>query len=223
MLWLVLPLLVLLAFLTLYQVGAARFRRRRALAGLALRWQMRFHPTDRQELLDKLGPMHLFHLGHSRRAYNIIQGRRSGYQVWAFDYAYEVGARQRRSLERREVVACKLKQSQPALLARRDELFEPLGKFRDFQSVAEVGSQLGGVYSFRSDQPETAAVLLDRPWLGYLGQAPAAHAEINGKYLLLYCEKNLSAPQLMRLIKRAVRCAREVDLSGPCKADAPAQ
>ncbi|GEM_PF-2307816 len=211
MIWLVLALVGLLALLALRGGMGARLRRRQGLAGLALRWQMRFYASDRQDLLERFDQTHLFHLGHACRAYNIIQGRRGGYQIWAFDYAYEVGTRQNRSLERRQVVACRLKKGGPRLLAHRDGLFQGLGRFRNFGVQGIRGHEQAGRYTLRSDRAAGAG-LLDRPCLALLGNPPAADAEVNGEYVLLYSERTLGAGQVMRLVNRAVRCAREMDL-----------
>ena len=200
--------LTLLAAIIALRVSAPYYRRHRTLTGLALRMQMRFSQQDRVALIERLTALHLMKLGHSGRCFNIIYGIRHNQKLFVFDYAYETGSGQNRSTQKRQVFLCKIKTPLPPAVARRDELFEPLGTFRHFAPMNTGDLQFDRRFRLYTDQGENLRETLSQPVRGVLGCLQLVDWEFNEHYVAFYSRKLLAGAQITRLINRTVQCAR---------------
>ncbi|MBN2377232.1 MAG: hypothetical protein JXD22_12570 [Sedimentisphaerales bacterium] len=184
------------------------YRRRQTIAALALRLRMRFAARDHFKLPELLDGFHLVSFGHSCRAFNVMHGRYDDHELLVFTWCYETGSGQQRAVHHRNVVLWRMDEELPAMVALRDELFEPIGRYENFQPVNFDDPPFAHHYKLVTDQPETAISLLNGPLRKALLACPYVDWETNGRYLIFYTYRMVSSLQIARLISRSSKCCR---------------
>jgi len=183
------------------------FRRRRLLATIAYRLRFRFSAQHDTALPDSLAGLYIMQLGHARRAYNVINGRRDVLELTAFDYSYETGLGRNRTSNHASVVICKGKHLLPSIVALRENSFHPLGKFSPFLSLPTRNPNFDRFFTLYSDHPEKALGVLTDDLLRLLLHCRYVNWEFNDRSIVFFADCLLSAPQLRRLIRRGLQIA----------------
>jgi len=184
------------------------YRRRRALATIAYRLRFRFSAHHDPALPGSLAGLYIMQLGHARRAYNVINGRREDLELTAFDYSYETGLGRDRSSNHASVVICKGKHLLPSIVALRENSFHPLGKFSPFVTLPTRNPDLDRSFTLYSDHPEKAAGVLTDDLLRLLLHCRFVNWEFHDRYIVFFVDRLLSARQLRRLIQRGLQTAK---------------
>ena len=184
------------------------YRRRRLLATLAYRLRFRFSAHHDPALSDSLAGLYLMQLGHARNAYNVINGRREELELTAFDYSYETGLGSDRSSNHASVVIWKANLPLPSVVALRENDFSPLGKFASFVSLPTRNPHFDRSFTLYSNHPEKAAGVLTDDLLRLFLHCRYVNWEFNDRYVVLFADRLLSAPQLRRLIRRGLQIAK---------------
>jgi len=184
------------------------YRRRRVLATIAYRLRFRFSAQHDPALPHNLAGLYIMQLGHARRAYNVINGRREELELIAFDYNYETGLGQDRSINHASVVIWKGKHLLPSIVALRENSFHPLGKFAPFVSLPTRKPDFDRIFTLYSDHPEKALRVLTPDLQRLLLHCRYANWEFNDRYIVFFVDYLLSARQLRRLIRRGLQTAK---------------
>jgi hypothetical protein len=202
-------IIVILAILLLGSWLLVRYyQRRRALATLAYRLRLRFSAHHDPALPGRLAGLYLMQLGHARRAYHVISGRREDLELIAFDFSYETGLGSDRTSNQASVVVCKTIRVLPSIVALRDNSFQPLGKFSSFTSLATWSPNFDRTFALYADHPEKARRALTDDLQRLLLHCRHVNWELHDGYIVFFADRLLSAPQLRRLIHRALQTAQ---------------
>jgi len=183
-------------------------KRRQMLAGLALRLQMRFSSGDTLDLLARLADCYLMQFGHSRRILNMLTSRREERTVFAFDYRYETGSGQDRTLHHYSVIAWQQKVSLPSVIALADQPFLPLGKFRSFSPMPTGDTKFDEAFTLYTDNAPAVQKLLTRDIQKILLDCGLINWQWQDQWTIFYTQSVLSALQIARLIHRGSHCCR---------------
>ncbi len=184
------------------------YRRRRLLATLAYRLGFRFSAHHEPDLPARLAGLYLMQLGHARRAYHLIKGRRDELELTAFDYCYETGLGRDHTTNHASVVIWKTSRPLPSIVALRENSFHPLGKFSSFVALPARNPDLDRYFTLYSDQPEKALSVLTDDLQRLLLHCQFVNWEFNDRYIIFFADRLLSAPQLRRLLRRSLQIAK---------------
>jgi hypothetical protein len=199
-------ILVLVSAVMLVRLTVRYRRRRQMLAELALRLDMRFSADDCLGILDRLAGAYLTQHGHSKRVINVIQGRREQRQFLCFDYLFEVGVGQSRTVQRRTAVVWGQARALPSAVGLTGIKLEPVGRFCDFCRVRFEEQAAKTKFLVYSDAPGSAEALLSQSLCDNLDRCGDIVWEFCGNDLLLHSEKELSAFEIGSLMWRGWRC-----------------
>ena len=188
-------------------------RRREAVAAWATSRSLTFEPA-RPSTVDEYERFKLFKAGHTRRAFNFVQGRRDGFELRVVDYQYKTGGgRNARSHKQTVCILDGESRHDVHFFCRRQStVFDAIGKLFGGQDVnfdddpafskafvLQTNGEEARLRTFMS--PRLRALLVDL--------APRnITLEVNGGTLVLHMGRRVKPEELDDLVAVALRIRR---------------
>lgn len=170
-------------------------RRSAAFRAMAKRYGLKYHKKSRGipkqfEFLDKLCQ------GHSRYAFNILDGIYQGRQVLLFDYHYATGSGKSHADHYFSFFMLRLDRSFPELIVTPENLFSKMGQWLGFSDINFESVEFSKKFNVRSKDRKFAYDICHPRMMEYLLKRPEISFEIEKDWLAMGAEKRLKPEEL---------------------------
>jgi hypothetical protein len=162
-------------------------KRREAFAAFAAQLGMGFQPDPGDELHQQFEAMGLspFGQGHSRRASNLLFGRRGGVDWEAFDYRYTTGSGKNKSTHHYGIVAAKVLLAFPPTRVRPEGAFDKLKALFGFEDINFESDAFSRRYHVNSADRRRAYDLIHPQMIEYLMNIEPRDWQLAGPVVML--------------------------------------
>ena len=172
-------------------------KRSAALQAQAQGMNFTFEAKPDQGLLGALGGFHLFSQGHSKKVFNLMEGRSQDIDLRIFDYTYTVGGG-KNSQTFKQTVA--LFQSDPLRLPgfalRPEHFFHKIGSAFGFKDIDfDEHPQFSSKYLLRGADEDAIRALFDDQIMGYYEAHEGLSTEGERDVLLFYRQSKRPKPE----------------------------
>lgn len=172
-------------------------RRREALRQVAAELGLEFQ----EKLAGPPGPglnrLHLFDVGHTRRARNALSGRYCDAELVLFDYQYSTGHGKHRRTHRQTVAAFQLPEAHlPLFLLRPENVFHKIGSALGYQDIDfDNFPDFSSSYLLRGENEPAVRELFNDNLLGFFENRPGLCVEGGDDWLIAYRSRRRVSPQ----------------------------
>jgi hypothetical protein len=189
--------LLLIVLGILVAVGMVSFflekRRTTALQAIASQLGLAFIPSDKdKELRAKYTAFRLFDRGHSRRLFNIMEGKTTEGFVRIFDYEYTIGKGGRNArVEQQTIIHIASEKLQASLFYMRPEgVLERMGTaFMGTQDIDfESNTAFSQAYQLQSAYEREVRIFFNEARLAYFASNTGWYIETRNREVIIYKE-----------------------------------
>ncbi|MHC5054299.1 MAG: hypothetical protein ACYTKD_06235 [Planctomycetota bacterium] len=166
--------------------------RREAMAALAARLGYDFSAGDPWDIPDRHDFTDLFSRGHSRRAWNVINGERDGVRVMLFDYRYTTGSGKNKSTHSRTPVVLEMPgQDFPGFYLRREGFFDKVAAAVGFDDIDFESNEFSKRYYVKCADKRFAYDVVNARQMEFLLELDDMNVEMAGDSLVFHLESKL--------------------------------
>ena len=175
-------------------------KRTEALTKLATTFGLQFSVDAPAGFLGAYGDMHLFTLGRSGTAKNVMRGEIDGVAVHLFDYSYVTGHGKSRRTHRQTVVGLSLPTlALPAFELRPENIFHKIGSALGFQDIDFAQAPVFSKRFLLRGAEENAIRATFKPAvLSHFERHEGVSAEGRGKLMVYYRAARILRPEDVR-------------------------
>jgi hypothetical protein len=195
-------------------------RRRKEMAEFARRQGMEYAP-DAGDFFEHYDGFMPFGQGRSRRASNLVHGRRSDVDWEMFDYRYVTGSGKRRTTHRYGVVVAKVGLALPRITMRPEGMFDKIASLAGFDDINFESEAFSRRYHVKSQDRQRVYDVIHPKMMEYLMSLPAVHWQLGPGVVMLVRGGGYSPAELQRamamiegLLSRVPEYARQEMGSG---------
>ena len=144
-----------------------------------------------------LGRLHLFNVGHTRRAKNALSGRYGNADVVLFDYRYSTGHGKHRRTHHQTVAAFRLPEARLPLFALRPEnVFHKIGSALGYQDIDfDRFPDFSSSYLLRGENEPAVRELFNDNLLMFFENRTGLCVEGGDDWLVVYRSRRRLGPQ----------------------------
>lgn len=179
-------------------------RRREALAALAQRLGLAFHPDHDRELPVRLDFLDQLDRGTSRYAYNRLSGLYEGHEIMAFDYHYKTGSGKHAQHHYLSVLTLLLPRPVPELLISPEGFLSKIAQSLGYDDIDLESAEFSGAFCVRSRDKKFAYDVCHPLMMEYLLAHRELALEFDGNVLALFFDAQLDVtaiePRLRQLV-----------------------
>lgn len=170
-------------------------RRRQAFMALAKRFGFKYHRKSRGipkqfHFLDKLCQ------GHSRYAFNILEGNYKKRQILAFDYHYATGSGKNRTDHFFSFFMLRLDRSFPELIVAPENLFSKMSQWLGFSDINFESVEFSKQFNVKSQDRKFAYDICHPRMMEHLLQRPATAFEVERDWLAIGTARKLDPDKI---------------------------
>ena len=173
-------------------VGVASYqaekRRKEQLSAVASRLGFEFWPESQPQLVESLTYFHLFSRGHSKKAWNVIDGRTGDVKVQLFDYKYVTGGGKSSQTWRQMVILFESSRLRlPAFSLRPQGFWDKIaGAFGQQDIEFEANPDFSAAYLIQGQDEDQVRAIFPEPVIAYCTRHPGLCVEGKGEQLIYY-------------------------------------
>ncbi len=169
----------------------AEKQRREQLGAVASRLGFEFWPESQPQLVERLAHFRLFSQGHSRKAWNVMNGRTGNVEVQLFDYKYVTGGGKSSHTWRQMVILFESGHLQlPAFSLRPQGFWDKIaGAFGQQDIDLAASPDFSAAYVLQGQDEDQVRAIFPEPIVAYCTRHPGLYVEGKGEQLI-YCRKN---------------------------------
>lgn len=196
---------VVILFIVLATLSAKK--RQEALAAFAAKQGLSFTPEGRDQLLSDYRAFDPFGRGGSRKAYNLVAGRRGEVQWEMFDYRFSTGSGKNRRTHHYGIVAARLPLMFPQTSIRPEGFFDKVAGMLGFEDINFESEEFSRRFHVKCEDRRRAYDLIHPRMIDFLLAGPALHWQLGGPYLVLTRSERFSPADLegkMRLMEEFI-------------------
>ena len=196
--WLIFAAFVVIAVIVAVAGHLAAQKRRRELALFAQQNGLHFTPDVDYGLVEQFEALGLtpFGQGSSRRAYNLVHGRRGEVEWNIFDYRYTTGSGKRRTTHRYGVVAARVPLGFPRTVLRPENLFDKVASMAGFDDINFESESFSRRFHVSGADRRFAYDLVHPQMMEYLLSLPAMHWQLAPGVVMITRRGNYDAREL---------------------------
>ncbi|HWA25142.1 MAG TPA: DUF3137 domain-containing protein [Lacunisphaera sp.] len=203
------PLVIIVAATVIVSAIALHFlaarRRREALAALAGRLGLSFHPDEDPGVAERLGFLRRLDTGRDRYAYNRLSGRHQGHEVMAFDFHYKTGSGKHTHHHHFTVLTLVLPRAYPELLITPEGIFSKIAQSLGYDDIDFESAEFSSAFCVRSPDRKFAYDVCHGQMMEYLLARRDLAIEFDGNILALAFDRCLDVeefePRLQQLVE----------------------
>ncbi|MHC4248414.1 MAG: hypothetical protein ACYS9X_04735 [Planctomycetota bacterium] len=166
--------------------------RREAMQALAGRLGYDFSAGDVWGIPDRYDFTDLFSRGHSRSAWNVINGERDGLRVMLFDYRYTTGSGKNKSTHSRTPVVMEMPgQDLPGFYLRREGFFDKIAAAVGFDDIDFESHEFSRAYYVKCADKRFAYDVINARQMEFLLELDDMDIEMAGDTLVFHLESKL--------------------------------
>ena len=148
-------------------------RRRKELAAWARSRGLRFDRSKDRGMDDRFDQFKCLRQGHSRYAYNVMEGQWAGKDLAAFDYHYATGSGKNRSDHHFSALILESPIRLKPLFIRREGFFDKVTEFFGLDDIDFESAEFSRKFYVRSPDRRWAYDVIHQRMMEYLMSAPA--------------------------------------------------
>lgn len=165
----------------------AQKKRREAMAQIAHKLDLNYLEEYSDYKDTEYNSFKLFNEGHSRKAYNVIGGKKENCAVDIFDYVYVTGAGKNRQTHYYSVCILIIPQRFKSLYIRRENFFDKIAGVIGFDDIDFESKEFSSKYYVKSDDKKFAYDIIHPQMMEFLLRTPQVpFIEINSRHLAFY-------------------------------------
>lgn len=165
----------------------AQKKRREAMVQVAQTLGLTYLEQDSDYKDSEYNNIKLFNEGHSRKAYNVIGGKKENYGVDIFDYKYVTGSGKNRHIHYYSVCILIIPQRFKSLYVRRENFLDKIAGAIGFDDIDFESKEFSSRYYVKSDDRKFAYDIIHPQMIEFLLRIPQVpFIEINGRHLAFY-------------------------------------
>jgi hypothetical protein len=162
-----------------------QYLRRQMWQQLAAKYGMRFHSYDPYDIPGKF-PFALFQEGHSRQAYNCLDGNYQNVPVMLFDYTYKTGSGKSETTHNVSALLARLSIRCPKLILRPETVLDRFAAFVGFGDINFESEEFNRAFNVDCVDKKFAYDICHPQMMEFLLQNRSMTWELQGNHLLLY-------------------------------------
>lgn len=162
-------------------------------AGLGLE----FRPLGDGALLQRLGILQLFKLGHSRKLTNLLTGETDECRISIFDYTYTTGGGKSSKTTKLTLAALESKRLRiPAFTLRPENFFDKLGGLLGFQDIDFAdNAEFSQRFVLKSSEEEQTRKLFNRALQDFFKERAGCCVEASPGIMVYYIPSSRRKPE----------------------------
>lgn len=130
--------------------------------------------------------------GHSRWAYNIMQGSRDGRDVTAFDYHYVTGHGKNRQVHNLSALVIQSPLTLKPLYIRPENIFDKVSDFFGMDDIDFESAEFSRKFFVKSPEKRWAYDVIHQQMMAYLLEAPSFHIQLDAAAVMVWRSKRFS-------------------------------
>jgi hypothetical protein len=192
---------VLIGVAVISVVAAAK--RRRALEELARRFGFTFEADayDGDTAAARYAGFDPFGRGRSRRASNLLRGRRAEIEFELFDYRFTTGSGKNKKTHRYGIVAAHVPMRFTSMRIRPEGVFDKLVAFAGFDDINFESHEFSARYHVSCDDRQFAYHLIHAQAIEHLLRCPPLHWQLGGGVIVLHRSGAFKPDELPRAVE----------------------
>jgi hypothetical protein len=151
-----------------------------------------FHPTKDRGIDDRHGEFSCLRHGHSRYAYNIIQGHYNERPLCLFDYHYVTGSGKNRRTHNFSSVIIDTQLPIKPLFIRTENFFDKVTEFVGMDDIDFEWKEFSDAFYVKSPDKKWAYDVLHQKTMEFLMRAPRFTLDFQGPLVIAYRNKRFS-------------------------------
>ena len=175
-------------------------KNREKLAALSDELGLDFFPKEDPELLDSIGHLRLFKLGHIRSMTNVIVGKTNDIDIAVFEYSYTTGGGKNQRTRRQTVMSFQSTLlNLPDFELRPENVMHKIGKALGFQDINfDSHPDFSKMYLLRGPEEDAVREFFTPELLAYFESQSKISLEVSGNTMVLYRSGRRSKPEKIR-------------------------
>jgi len=162
-------------------------KRREAMVQVAQTLGLTYLEQDSAYKDSEYNNIKLFNEGHSRKAYNVIGGKKENCGVDIFDYKYVTGSGKNQQTHYYSVCILIIPQRFKSLYVRRENFLDKIAGVIGFDDIDFESKEFSSRYYVKSDDRKFAYDIIHPQMIEFLLRIPQVpFIEINGRHLAFY-------------------------------------
>ncbi len=166
------PLIFVVVIAGLAYAFYASAKRRKELHAWAVSRNLQFRPGKDRGLDSRYPEFKCLRQGHSRYAYNIMEGQLAGVEIVAFDYHYTTGSGKNRSDHHFSALIARSPIPLKPLYIRRERIFDKVTEFFGYDDIDFESAEFSRKFYVRSPDKKWAYDVIHQRMMEYLLSAP---------------------------------------------------
>jgi len=191
-----------IAVVAMVIVLVRRYERQRteAMHALADELGLEFIPEEVPELMESIGHLHLFNIGHGRTMKNVIVGNANDIDLAIFGYQYTTGGGQSQQTISQTVMSFRSpKLNLPDFELRPESVFHKIGKVLGYQDIDFASHpDFSKQYLLRGPDEDAVRAMFTPELLSFFESQEKVSAEASGNLLLFYRAGKRLNPEKIR-------------------------
>jgi len=195
--------------------------RRRKMAAYAASQGWRFRPEKDKGMSARFPNFKCLRRGHSRYAYNIMQGRRENREVTAFDYHYTTGHGKNRHDHHFSALVIKSPLPLKPLYLRPENIFDKVTDFFGYDDIDFESAEFSRKFYVKTADKKWAYDVIHQRMMEYLLEQPKFHIQFDTGHIMAWRNKRFSEEdfesafeQIQGMLKRLPEYVRHQQLQG---------
>jgi hypothetical protein len=181
---------VVIAFFLIFHSISIQRRKKMAAYAKSLNWQ--FSPEKNKNLQNRYPGFQCLRRGHTRFAYNLMQGVRDKRNVIAFDYHYVTGHGKSRSTHNFSALVVQSPLPLKPLLIRPEHIFDKVTDFFGYNDIDFESAEFSRKFYVKAQNRRWAYDVIHQRMIEYLLGAPKFHIQLETRDIMAWRNNRFS-------------------------------
>lgn len=167
-------------------------QRRKKIEAYAKSQGWTFSPDKDKRRQDHYPQFKCLRRGHSRYAYNIMNGNRDGRDITAFDYHYVTGHGKSRRVHNFSTIVIQSPLPLKPLYLRPENIFDRVTNFFGYDDIDFESAEFSRQFFVKAQDKRWAYDILHQRMIEYLLEAPKFHIQFDAKEIMVWRNKRFN-------------------------------
>jgi len=167
-------------------------QRRKKIEAYAKSLGWTFSPDKDKRRQDHYPQFKCLRRGHSRYAYNIMNGNRDGRDITAFDYHYVTGHGKSRRVHNFSTIVIQSPLPLKPLYLRPENIFDRVTNFFGYDDIDFESAEFSRQFFVKAQDKRWAYDILHQRMIEYLLEAPKFHIQFDAKEIMVWRNKRFN-------------------------------
>ncbi len=167
-------------------------QRRKKIEAYAKSQGWTFSPDKDKRRQDHYPQFKCLRRGHSRYAYNIMNGNRDGRDITAFDYHYVTGHGKSRRVHNFSTIVIQSPLPLKPLYLRPENIFDRVTNFFGYDDIDFESAEFSRQFFVKAQDKRWAYDILHQRMIEYLLEAPKFHIQFDVKEIMVWRNKRFN-------------------------------